>query len=153
MSRLRKRGSPRIKAYVADCRRCDAKGITIRSSYGLCQTCYHEVQDGTQQEYYPKIWTLEQAEKADAATKGKVWRRTRKILRYAFGMTTIAEWLHVQPIDLYVEDADDHILVAAVRIMGYLGWVISRRAEDEFTDCPIDPAKIEMLVRQAFSTE
>lgn len=107
----------------------------------------------TQQEYYPKVWTRQQVAALDAKQKGVVWRRTRKILRYAFGMTTLAEWLGVNPIDVHVNDADDRMITASIRIMGYLGWVIYRRATDEFTEYPIDLDRIARLVAQASSTE
>jgi hypothetical protein len=151
--KARARGTPRIKPYVGDCRRCEAANVLIRSSYGLCAECYPEVQAATQMDYYPRIWTIEQAREADTKTRGAVWRRTRKLLRYSFGMTTLAEWLEVKPIALHVNEADERLLVAAVRILGYLGWLTSRRAEDEFREVPVDRERIARLVQQAFSSE
>lgn len=126
--------------------------MPIRTSYGLCQDCYDEVQRDTQQDYYPKVWTVAQAAGLDAASKGKIWRRTRKILRYSFGMTTLAEWLQLKPIDLYVNEADDRLLVASIRILGYLGYVTSRRRVDELTAYPLSVERIHALVEQAFSS-
>lgn len=145
----RKKGATRIKTYVGTCRRCESHGVTIRSSYGICVDCYPDVQRLGHHKYYPSIWEHKQLESVGPRVRAAVWRNARKKLRDICGMTTLSEWLGVERLEVYVDDAPVWMTIAAVRVLGYIGVVTATRADDEFGHHPFDLERIRRLVEQA----
>lgn len=139
----------KVAAYVGPCRCCEREAQTIRTAYRLCENCYSIMWKTVEMARFPLAYTPAEVDALDAVARLALWRSVRRQFVHDMGLPALEEWLGVDKHVVAADEQETWVVVAGIRLLGYVGRVFSTRVANRGVEYYFDDEHARELVTRA----